>query len=59
MKIDIFYDKEEDSTKFSLLEDLMVFFKEDGINETYVVPSGFISDRRIYPEGVLECLLSS
>ena len=41
MKIDLFYDDKEKSTKFRLLEAL-----DTGM---FIVPVGFISDRRKHP----------
>lgn len=49
MKIDLFYDKKEKSTKFKLLEDVLIFLDDDGHKIGITIPAGFISDGASIP----------
>ena len=50
MKIDLFFDKNEKITKFTLLEDVMIFLNDDGHKVGVIVKSGFISDGASIPK---------
>lgn len=48
MNIDLFYDKEESSTKFKLLEPVIFTFNEEEMK----IPVGFVSDGMSVPRGL-------